>query len=368
MTREQFHELLHTPATIRLNLIRDLEEITGQYPYFHNAHLLLAKQYKGHENIRFEGYLRKASAYAPDRTVLFDIIHQEPETVIHIGEEVNQIRPDAGAGVEKAGVEKAGEGAGAIPQDTEQTVPVIPELKSQETGLPEEPPSTEDPKEKQKELTPREILESRLREIERGPNMIPEDTPSGAPRDLAAHESTVLPEEKTPVVTPGKPVTGKQPPTDSSPATPASGGATGPIKPNEPAARLETHSFIEWLRLKQIPIEHSSAYKIEGSLAGEPEKAIPVPGDPSEDLIDRFIRNEPRIVPARSEFYSPGNMARQSAVVHEELISETLARIYANQGNLSKAIETLEKLALKNPGKSRYFAALIEELTGHKPD
>ena len=64
MTKEQFIQLLRTPATINLNLVSELEDITERFPYYQNAHLLLAKQYHGHENIRFESYLRKASAYA----------------------------------------------------------------------------------------------------------------------------------------------------------------------------------------------------------------------------------------------------------------------------------------------------------------
>ena len=55
-------------------------------------------------------------------------------------------------------------------------------------------------------------------------------------------------------------------------------------------------------------------------------------------------------------------MARKSAQDHEDLISETLARIYAQQGNIAKAITTYERLALKLPQKKAYFASLIEKL------
>ena len=42
--------------------------------------------------------------------------------------------------------------------------------------------------------------------------------------------------------------------------------------------------------------------------------------------------------------------------------SETLAEILENQGYIEQAIEMYQKLSLKNPEKSRFFAARIEKL------
>jgi len=47
---------------------------------------------------------------------------------------------------------------------------------------------------------------------------------------------------------------------------------------------------------------------------------------------------------------------------HEHLVTETLAKIYALQGNVNKAIRAYEILSLRFPQKSAYFATLIKKL------
>jgi hypothetical protein len=103
-----------------------------------------------------------------------------------------------------------------------------------------------------------------------------------------------------------------------------------------------------------------------------PKKPIPDPSlvdtdppkskVPADQLIEKFIKQEPRITPSKSAFYSPINMAKRSIIESDDIVSETLANIYAQQGNFQKAISFYTKLSLRFPEKSRYFAALIKEL------
>ncbi len=114
----------------------------------------------------------------------------------------------------------------------------------------------------------------------------------------------------------------------------------------------EKHTFSEWLRLTSI---HSvKAVEIER------EKKKPSQKD---ELIDKFLREEPKISkPQKAEFFSPVNMAKQSIIEDDDLVTETLAQIYEKQGFYPKAIKAYEKLSLKYPEKKLSFAARIENL------
>ena len=79
------------------------------------------------------------------------------------------------------------------------------------------------------------------------------------------------------------------------------------------------------------------------------------------EIIDKFIAENPQISRPKQEFYNPMIVAQTSVIDRENIISETLATIYLNQGYVEKAISVYQKLSLKNPEKSVYFAELIEK-------
>jgi hypothetical protein len=79
------------------------------------------------------------------------------------------------------------------------------------------------------------------------------------------------------------------------------------------------------------------------------------------ELIDKFIWGEPKIVPD-NEKVSTYDISAESVREHEGFITDTLARIYVKQGYYSKAIFAYEKLILKYPEKSSYFAGQINEI------
>lgn len=404
MTRDQFNRLLRNPSTIDLNFISDLEEITRRFPYFTNAHILLAKQYHGHENIKYESHLRKASAYAPDRTLLYHLIRKTPDAVIHIA-------APAAAG-------KAEEILLPVPEPTvpfaeipAESTPVTGSSETAEIILPEETaPVAFDHSETQSTLTdteqdvhepansqtksPLEIIEKRLRELE---GRVQEEEKSAGPAasepvetdakptgevavSIADKKEEILPDSKSPLqqnppaesqvlrIEKGLRDSDTAPAIREEPYSAPSHPAKVPTEhPEESKASKTsknvpiTHSFSEWLKIKSIPV--IAAENIGEFLLRDKSASVETENTEHQpDLVEKFIKSEPRIVPGKSEFYSPGNMARKSAMEHEDLISETLARIYAQQGNIPKAIDAYQRLSLKNPEKSAYFAALIKEL------
>jgi hypothetical protein len=81
------------------------------------------------------------------------------------------------------------------------------------------------------------------------------------------------------------------------------------------------------------------------------------------DLIDKFIITNPRIEPSREKTDMPAvDLSRPSTEENGVFVTDTLAQIYVHQGYYSKAIDIYEKLSLKFPEKSSYFATQIEKV------
>lgn len=81
-----------------------------------------------------------------------------------------------------------------------------------------------------------------------------------------------------------------------------------------------------------------------------------------DSLIAKFS-NDPPTIKKTPENHDPlANYSEGSLDEDGELISETLAMIYAEQGYSGKAIKMLKKLSLLYPEKSSIFASQIEKI------
>ena len=123
----------------------------------------------------------------------------------------------------------------------------------------------------------------------------------------------------------------------------------------------EKNSFFGWLNKLNKETEKNEF------VARQPLGNPKIEKEQVDNLVDRFIQTDPRISkPSKAEFFSPIQMAKKSVEDNDMIVSETLARVYIDQGNTEKAIHIFRKLSLLYPDKSTYFAALILKL--EKPD
>ena len=111
------------------------------------------------------------------------------------------------------------------------------------------------------------------------------------------------------------------------------------IKDNQGKIKTEKYSFLDW-----FDVINDDMPKV----------------DEKFDLIDEFIKNSPKI--KINNDYDVKSSFKTDQKIKDELITETLAKIYVKQEKFNKAIKAYEILSLKYPKKSSFFADQINDI------
>ena len=111
------------------------------------------------------------------------------------------------------------------------------------------------------------------------------------------------------------------------------------IKDGQSNNKTEKYSFLDWFDI----------------ISDDKPKV-----DEKFQLIDKFIKSSPKI--KISEEYEVKSNLKTQQNVKDELITETLAKIYLKQEKFNKAIKAYEILSLKYPKKSSFFADQINDI------
>lgn len=372
MLQQQFIHIVQSPQQIAPANLAELELLVNEYPFFETAHLLYTKGLHQANALNYSKQLRKTAIVANSRTVLYELLHQKTIEVkpaeiavkelveIPVKEEVKSVVPEQEAPKEKE-----------IPQKISPVTVTSDEIKviyvntvTEKPIVVEKPVVAENPVLSEKELVP--VAEEAKQELD-----IVKDIEN---------------ETEVPVQEFSEEKLNKDIDSEIKRGIIQSYVETEVIKTPElnKEENAEPASFTDWLN--KIKKEAGTIQKPEPEkevsttltdsvteVAGKkPEEKPKIEKKPSffeqnKGIIDKIIEADPgRIKLGSNKFFTPAVDAKQSLLENEHLVTETLAKIYALQGNISKAIRAYEILSLKFPQKSVYFASLIEKLKTNK--
>jgi len=304
--------MIGSNSPVNKSMLGEVYELIDMFPYFQSAHMLLLKGLKDNEDIKFEKQLRNSAIHIADREVLYYLLRKEK-----IQEPVSENRMAEVNSV----ISQASDYSIDTP-DTEQTV--IETAKNSDLMISElekdnENPINDGPQEGEETVASHSVLVPGNTENDETDRVI-----------LIMDENSQGDEENVFFMDPGFSVP-------------------------EEEDLLEIDTEVNGKEYDEKETESDNM--LSDTVKKGTRKQL------QTELIDKFIISNPRIEPVREKSNQPvEDLSKPHVEEKETFVTETLARIYVNQGYYSKAIDIYEKLSLKFPEKSSYFAAQIEKV------
>lgn len=337
MKREEFLACVREPAVLPLSSSRELEDIVRMYPYFQGGHILYALSLHQSKEIRFPEALKNAALHSGDRRQLYNLIHFPIKD-----SGINKVEKDAlpelqesASSFEDKVIHPAEEVVADEQSNSEilESSPLIEEVQSSVSMI-------------EVKSIDSVITEAPISTFEFEAPTLPAEADIIA--QILDYPEIQIPEFEEDAIEHNPPIVKTAPLKEEA------------IEPHTSSTDSGKRSFSDWLkRIQPSTQEHLLTQVAKSTENEEASKESEAPNH----LIERFIQTEPRISkPVKAEFFSPVQMAKKSIEDNEDIVSETLARIYADQGNTDRAIRIYQKLSLLYPEKNGYFAALIQKL------
>lgn len=355
MKQQDIIQLIKNPQSIGPSQLGELQGFTAAFPFFQTAQLLYTIGLKEHLPQHYQKQLRKTAIIANNRRVLYELLQAPVKAAIPEVKQIDkQPEPDVQQEVKQEPQKQALSNVTVTSDEVKviyiTTPPVIEKVEKTEKAIPENKAQQELEvlREIENETTP--AVEEHVATNEHKPAFNEEKLNKEIELEISRQlvDSYVQTEViRTPELHQEKQSEHQQ---------------------EETGLQGEPGSFMDWLqKVKKGEKAIEKAPETPKTEQKEPEK----PQEPSENqkfeekrkLIDKIIEADPgKIRMSRDKFFTATQDAKQSLLENEHLITETLAKIYALQGNISKAVRAYEILSLKFPQKSAYFASLIEKL------
>ena len=342
MQQQQFIDIIKQPHLIESAHLADLEVLVNEYPFFESAHLLYTKGLHKHQALNYSKQLRKTAIVVNSRSVLYELLHQQEVKVSEpIQKPVTAVIEPIEVLEEPVEVKKTG--SVSVTNDEIKVIYVNTVSTANTTHISAEISS------KEANTDEIDIIKSIENETEVPVQDFSEDKLNKT-IEQEINKSIIQSYVETDII------------------------KTPELHKEE---LKDPISFTDWLKTIQ---KEAHTFQIETKTEKEQIQESDKNDDKktenekktsffsqNKQIIDKIIESDPgRIKLGTGKFFTPAIDAKQSLLENEHLVTETLAKIYALQGNISKAIRAYEILSLKFPQKSVYFASLIEKLKTNK--